>query len=65
MSAARNANASATKPTRPNGWTAKHDAFIRGCASNHEDVNSTKILFETEFPNIPVSKAWIQSRMNA
>jgi glycine/D-amino acid oxidase-like deaminating enzyme len=54
-----------TKMVRPTGWKAEHDTFVRGLARHGEDANSIVILFETEYPRIKISKAWIMETMKA
>jgi hypothetical protein len=58
-------SSSSTALSRPANWQPGHDAFIRRLARNGEDANSILILFETEFPAIKVSRAWIAERMKA
>ncbi|KIW58973.1 hypothetical protein PV05_03461 [Exophiala xenobiotica] len=51
-------------PRRPENWLPEHDIFVRRQARNGEDVTSILILFETEYPNVKVSKEWIKERTN-
>lgn len=39
-------------PHPPQGWTPHHTAFIQRLATAGEDLTSTTILFETEFPDL-------------
>lgn len=45
--------------TKPANWLPEHDAFVRRHARNGEDPESILILFETEYPTVRMSKAWI------
>ena len=60
------AKGASTLNSPPPGWTATQDAFIKAAAARGEDKASTRILLETEYPNLsPVSEAFIQSRLDA
>jgi len=53
----------AGSPTKPAGWAAEHDIFVRRHAKNGEDASSITILLETEYPRVAVTNAWIKRKV--
>lgn len=43
-------------PKLPPGWEDAHTRFVQDLANKGEDVASTVILFETEFPHVKLAQ---------